>query len=1043
MLTLQAVETGGASETTKWIYGITTTGGSDINSNSVLATVQYPDPSTGSPSSTYQESYTVNALGQNKTYTDKAGNVHTYTLDVLGRVTSDAITTLATGFDNAVLRIDTAYDTQGNPYLITSYNAATGGSIVNQVQRAYNGLGQMTQEWQSHTGAVNTSTTPSVQYGYTLMSGGVNNSRQTSITYPNGKVLTIGYGTSGSLNDTISRIDNLSDSSGTLEQYSYLGLDTVVKRAHSQPGVDLTYIKQSGESNGDAGDQYIGLDRFGRVADQRWIITSSGSATDRFQYGYDRDGNALYRNNLVNTNFGELYHASGAGNGYDNLNQLSGFLRGVLTASGGSGTPLDTISSPSHTQTFTPDAMGNFSTVTTDGTGVNRTHNQQNEVTGVGANTLVFDKNGNMTTDEQGRTLVYDAWNRLVAVKNGGTTLASYKFDGIGRRIVETAGANTRDLFFDSWSVVEERLNGASTADMQYVWNPLQTNSLVLRDRSTAHNGTLDERLWLQQNANGDVMALVNGSGSIVERYAYDPYGLVTYLNATFGTLSSSAYAANYLFQGERLDPATKLFHMDRRDYSPTLQRFVGADPTGFNAGDINFYRFTGNSPVDATDPSGLRVATDVPGGTLILYPETGQTTFIPMPPGWSAPQPGGYAGGWWNPGNWARGLYTGDPNCPDVIYDDALQENANHWIDTGELADVHDDLELLGPPGVFISKIFEDAEGEDGHAMIMNPAGRPKDDLQHIVTDGLKDVIPIVNNASDFLQGLFGWCFPAGTLVHTATGLQRIETVKAGQEVWAYDLIASQWRACRVLETFTRLYEGHSTFVTVEGETIESTLLHPYWVVSGEGLAERPRKKHLASAPAEATTPGRWVDAGDLQVGDELLLRDGRIAKVKAVKTTPFEAQVYNFRVHDLHCYAVGRNGVLVHNENGAEAVPDKPERPSPNTNLPDRVTGELPDGDVRTPEENEQARNFYKRYIDDARQWWSDRNGGQDWPTNPDTGAPQWAEHPRPLKDGGDPLFIEPGVGNNPNAPHMIPGPDGLTDQQRWGGLGGRPRQ
>ena len=161
--------------------------------------------------------------------------------------------------------------------------------------RAYNGLGQLTQEWQSHSGAVNTNATPSVQYGYTLMSGGANNSRLTSMTYPNGKVLNYNYGTAGGLNDTISRLDSLSDSSGTLEQYTYLGLDTVVKRAHPQPGVDLTYIKQSGESNGDAGDQYTGLDRFGRVVDQRWINTGTNTATDRFQYGYDRDSNALYR----------------------------------------------------------------------------------------------------------------------------------------------------------------------------------------------------------------------------------------------------------------------------------------------------------------------------------------------------------------------------------------------------------------------------------------------------------------------------------------------------------------------------------------------------------------------------------------------------------------------------------------------------------------------------------------------------------------------------------------------------------------------------
>ncbi|MFL5246024.1 MAG: RHS repeat-associated core domain-containing protein [Gemmataceae bacterium] len=602
-LTLQAVETGGASQTTKWIYGVTTTGGSDVNSNSILATVQYPDPSTGSPSSTYQESYTVNALGEQKTFTDRAGNLHTLTYDILGRITSDAITTLATGFDGAVRRIQTAYDTQGNPYLVTSYDAATAGNIVNQVQRAYNGLGQMTQEWQSHSGAVVTGATPSVQYGYSLMSGGANHSRLTSITYPNGKVLTYNYSTG--LNDSISRLSSLSDTTGTLESYDYLGQSTVVRRAHSQPGVDLTYIKQGAEGNGDAGDQYTGLDRFGRVVDQRWIKTSTGTATDRFKYGYDRDSNALYRDSLVNTAFGELYHANGAGNGYDNLNQLSGFLRGVLSDTNSDGVP-DTVASASHTQTFTPDALGNFSTVTTDGTAVNRTHNQLNEVTGVGATTLVFDKNGNMTTDEQGRTLVYDAWNRLVAVKNGGTTLASYKFDGTGRRIVETAGANTRDLYFDGWNVLEERLNSASTADMQYVWNPLQTNSLVLRDRSTAHNGTLDERLWVQQDANGDVTALINSSGSAVERYAYDPYGLVTYLNASWATISSSGYAANYLYQGERLDPATGLLHMERRDYSASLQRFVNVDPKRYAAGDNDLYRFVGNNPVIHFDPTGL-----------------------------------------------------------------------------------------------------------------------------------------------------------------------------------------------------------------------------------------------------------------------------------------------------------------------------------------------------------------------------------------------------------------------------------------------------
>ena len=130
----------------------------------------------------------MDALGENLTYTDRAGNIHTYSYDILGRETADAITTLASGFDNSVLRIGTTYNALGDAYQVTTYNAATGGSIVNQVVDIYNGLDQLVQEYQSHSGAVVPGTTPSVQYAYTEMSGGQNNSRLISMTYPNGRV---------------------------------------------------------------------------------------------------------------------------------------------------------------------------------------------------------------------------------------------------------------------------------------------------------------------------------------------------------------------------------------------------------------------------------------------------------------------------------------------------------------------------------------------------------------------------------------------------------------------------------------------------------------------------------------------------------------------------------------------------------------------------------------------------------------------------------------------------------------------------------------
>lgn len=56
--------------------------------------MKYPDKTTGDPSATDKEVYTVNALGETKSKTDRIGNVHTYSRDVVGRLTADAVTTV-------------------------------------------------------------------------------------------------------------------------------------------------------------------------------------------------------------------------------------------------------------------------------------------------------------------------------------------------------------------------------------------------------------------------------------------------------------------------------------------------------------------------------------------------------------------------------------------------------------------------------------------------------------------------------------------------------------------------------------------------------------------------------------------------------------------------------------------------------------------------------------------------------------------------------------------------------------------------------------
>jgi RHS repeat-associated protein len=593
VLTVKADEPGGTSyQETEYVYGVTTATGSGLNSNDLLAQVQHPNPLSGAPdanaSDHQQDHYTYNALGQVTSMTDRNGNVHQYSYDVLGRLTSDAVTTLGMGVNGSARQIAYAYDTQGNQYLATSYNAATGGTVVNQVQQVYNGLGQLTGEYQSHAGSVVTSgtnPTPEVQYAYTEMAGGVNNSRLVSMTYPSGYVLNFNY--AQGLDSSISRLTSLSDAgspvTGPLESYKYLGLATVVERDHAQPNVNLSYTQQPGDpsANHDAGDPYTGLDRFGRVIDQNWVNATTGQSTDRFQYGYDRDSNRLSRTNVVDAAFTEQYQ-------YDNLNQLTNFQRG------------------SHSQNWSLDALGNWNSVTTDGTTQTRSTNQQNELTTIsGAGTVSYDANGNLTADGSGKTYVYDAWNRLVAVKNGSTTLAAYSYDALGRRITETHGSTTTDLYYSSaWQVLEERVNGVLQA--RNIWSPVYVDALVLRDQSSQQNGTLDQRLYVQQDANWNVTALVNTAGTVVERYVYDPYGQVTILNPDWTRRTGSGFAWVYMHQGGRYDNATGLYSFRNRDYSPALGRWLEKDPLGFDAGDTNIYRFVGNRPINATDPTGL-----------------------------------------------------------------------------------------------------------------------------------------------------------------------------------------------------------------------------------------------------------------------------------------------------------------------------------------------------------------------------------------------------------------------------------------------------
>ena len=263
-----------------------------------------------------------------------------------------------------------------------------------------------------------------------------------------------------------------------------------------------------------------------------------------------------------------------------------------------------------YSQGFTLDAAGNMATVTTNGNAVTRTTDAANEIQTIsGSSNPTYDAAGNMTFDG---TLAYkyDAWGRLVAVYNGslsGNQVAAYSYDGLGRRIqtkTYTDGtlSATQDYYLNqSDQVVVNFGQGGAASDTWYLWGVRNVQDLVLYVNSD------DGAYRVLQDANWNVTALADAaSGAVLERYYYSAYGAATVCNPDWTAVSGneSQYGNTVLFAGMDLDPATGLYYDRARWYSPSLGVFTTQDPA---QADPNLYRYCGNSPATATDPTGLR----------------------------------------------------------------------------------------------------------------------------------------------------------------------------------------------------------------------------------------------------------------------------------------------------------------------------------------------------------------------------------------------------------------------------------------------------
>ena len=90
---------------------------------------------------------------------------------------------------------------------------------------------------------------------------------------------------------------------------------------------------------------------------------------------------------------------------------------------------------------------------------------------------------------------------------------------------------------------------------------------------------------------------MTDAAGAKVDEYDYDAYGKST--AQLVGVPQPFGYTAR------ELDVESDLMQYRARSYASGLGRFMQEDPKGLGAGDLNTFRYTRNSPVRLSDPTG------------------------------------------------------------------------------------------------------------------------------------------------------------------------------------------------------------------------------------------------------------------------------------------------------------------------------------------------------------------------------------------------------------------------------------------------------
>ena len=549
------------------------------------------DPLGNTTTTTYRDDGLITAI------TDAEGNTTSFEYDLAGNQTAviDPLGNRTTFGYDALGRQISQTDPLGN---VARYRYDAVNNLIEIIDRnnrkrnfTYDAVERLTQEqWLNNSTPVET-----INFTYDLVGNllsATNSDSTNTFTYNDRDRVTqvstdisglttfdLNYSYDGTGNRT-----SVGDNLGVSVNSTYDPRNLITSQTWQGTGIDPARVEYSYNNNGDRtqinrfsnanGTQLVGSSTFEYDALQRLTeithFNGSGNVLADYEYNYNA---ASFLNS-------ETYKGQTTNYNYDKVNQLTNADKSVLAD-----------------ENYTYDDNGNP-------TGNGFVIGANNQILSNGEFNYSYDNEGNLTSKTNIATgdiatYTYDFRNRLVKVldtdTNGNTTqTVEFEYDAFDRRISKTVDGETKYFINDGDDIWTE-LNQAGEIVNRYLQGANVDELIARYNSDEGTNWYLTDRL-------GTVRDVVNEVGNLVNSINYDSFGEI--LGQTNPSEDDS-----FAFTGREYDEETGLYYYRARYYDPILGRFISQDPIGFGGEDANLYRYVGNNPVNATDPSGLLAA--------------------------------------------------------------------------------------------------------------------------------------------------------------------------------------------------------------------------------------------------------------------------------------------------------------------------------------------------------------------------------------------------------------------------------------------------